>query len=325
MSWPAISCRGLSRRFGEVVAVDRLDLEIEGPGLHGFLGANGAGKTTTLRMLVGLLRPSAGTIRLLGQDPDAPELRRLLGYLPQEPAFYPWMRGDEYVEHVAAIYGIERREARRRAGDLLERCGLGAKARRRRIGGYSGGMRQRLGIAQALVGDPRLLLLDEPVSALDPLGRAEVLELLRELGRDRAVFMSSHILADVERICPRVTILADGRLIADEATAELKARTHRPGLEALIRGDGEALRRRLEALPGVRLAELAAAAEGDPAGSQRLRISCDAPEVAEVEVPRALLDAGARLLALAPREPSLEEVFIHLVGARREDVPEDRT
>lgn len=317
MSWPAVAMRGLSRRFGSVLAVDELDLEVEGPGVFGLLGANGAGKTTTLRMLVGLLEPTRGEVRLLGASVRSPAVRCRVGYLPQAPGLYPWMTAEEHMLHVGDCFGLRRAAARERAGALLSRCGLDDRDRRRRIAGYSGGMRQRLGLALALMGEPAVLMLDEPVSALDPIGRAEVLELLRELGRTAAVFMSSHILADVERVCPRVAILAHGRLIAHESTAALKARAARPGLEALLRGDAAAVAAaaaRVDAIAGAR-AEVVANRDDDPPGTMRLRVTCERSELAEQAVPAALVCGELGLVALAPREASLEDVFIDLVRA----------
>ena len=308
----ALETRGLTRCFGELRAVDQLDLAVQGPGVFGFLGANGAGKTTTIRMLVGLLRPTSGELRLLGESPGADPLavRRRLGYLPQDPAFHPWMSGEEYLLHVGDLFGLSRKEARLRAHELLERCGLEKPAWRRRVGGWSGGMKQRLGIAQALMNRPALVILDEPVSALDPLGRVDVLGLVESLGREVTLFMSSHILADIERVCEEVAILDHGKLLVHEKTASLKRRAVRPTIECVVRGDAAALEKALAAAPWVeRLERLDPTA--DDAIGLRLRVR-DLAE-AELALPKAVVEHGLRLVSLSPARPSLEDVFISLI------------
>jgi len=171
----AIRARGLTKRFGSIVALDGLDLDVPAGSIFGLLGPNGAGKTTTIRILTGLARPTAGAATVVGIEVglDRPELRRRLGYLDQDPRFYGWMRDRELLELVGRLDGLEGAELRDRVGAMLERTGITAVADRR-IGGYSGGMRQRLGIAQALLHRPTIVFLDEPVSSLDPEGRRDV-------------------------------------------------------------------------------------------------------------------------------------------------------
>jgi ABC-2 type transport system ATP-binding protein len=173
------------------------------------LGPNGAGKTTTLKMLSGLLNPTSGTIRFHGQS--GREFRKLIGYLPQYPAFFNWMSGREFLEFTAKLAGMGSKEAAGRANELLERIGL-KDAAKRRIGGYSGGMKQRLGLAQAIIHRPKLLILDEPVSALDPQGRREVMELLKAIKRETTVLFSTHILHDAEEISDDIMIMRGGRI-----------------------------------------------------------------------------------------------------------------
>lgn len=324
MSVPAVELTGLTRRFRDALAVDALTLTVPGPGVFGFLGPNGAGKTTTLRMMAGLLHPTAGEVRLLGESLRASQgaVRRLIGYLPQAPAFPPWLTGEEYLLHVGDLFGLPRSESRVRAGRLLDRCGLDETARKRRVGGYSGGMKQRLGIAQALMNQPRLLLLDEPVSALDPVGRAEVLELVRELGREATVFMSSHILADVERVSEEVAILHRGRLLVHEKTRVLRARAMTPVLRLVVRGDGAALAAKLEGAPAVRELARHAAESADGTPATELRIGGD--DLVELErlVPRVVAETGDALVSLQAALPSLEDVFMRLVGD--EDLVDDQ-
>ena len=201
----AIKCEGLTKRYGNVVALDSLDLSIKERSIFGFLGPNGAGKTTTVKLLVGLSNPTVGRAWIAGQEvtPEAIGLRKKIGYLPEVPAFYNWMNGPEFLSFVGELHHLSKAEIKNRSDELLELVELKETAKRR-IGGYSRGMRQRLGIAQALMNRPEVLFLDEPCSALDPIGRREVLELIKRLSAGATVFMSTHILSDVERVCDSV-------------------------------------------------------------------------------------------------------------------------
>ena len=209
----AIRCQGLTRYYGEIKAVEDLDLAVPYGSIFGFLGRNGAGKTTTIRMLTGLAHPTRGSawvsgVETTGSDSTA---RRLFGYLPQAPAFYTWMNPREYLDYCARLFGLSPAERRQRIAEILELVGLQAAAHRR-IGGFSGGMLQRMGIAQAMLHNPPVLFLDEPTSSLDPAGRHEVLELIAQLRGRVTVFLSSHILSDVERVCDTIAIIRSGRL-----------------------------------------------------------------------------------------------------------------
>lgn len=313
----AVACRGLRKRFagpgGGVLAVDDLDLVVPAGSIFGLLGANGAGKTTTLRLITGLARPTAGTVEIDGrtQRPDDPASRRDIGVLDQAPRFYGWMRGRELVEFSARLAGLSPGEARQRAVAVLERVGL-ADAGRRRIGGYSGGMRQRLGIAAALVAEPRLLVLDEPVSSLDPEGRRDLLALIAELRGSATVLFSSHVLDDVERICDRVGILAGGRLVADSPLTALLSRyaADRFRLEPAVDQASavDAFTATLAAAPWCTAVERDGAAlvvRVDEAAIDRLL-----PEV---------VAASLRLERFERVRPTLEDVFLQLVGRRDGD------
>jgi len=227
----AIRTEGLHKHFGPVHALDGLDITVTPGTVFGFLGPNGAGKTTTLRILTGLAQATAGRAWIMGQEVGKGETRQHFGYLPDVPAYYGWMNAREYlVDFVAPLFGLRPADARKRADELLAMAGLVDDAKRR-IRGYSRGMRQRLGIAQALMHRPSLLLLDEPVSALDPLGRHEVLEFIAGLRGQVTIFMSTHILNDVERVCDTVGILAKGRLIIQAGREELLERYAQPVVE----------------------------------------------------------------------------------------------
>ena len=310
----AIRTHGLTKRFGTILAVDRLDLEVPAGSVFGFLGPNGAGKTTTLRMLTGLARPSAGTAEVAGIPIglDRPELRRRLGYLDQDPRYYGWMRGRELLELVGRLAGLDGAELRTRTAEMLDRTGL-TEAWNRRIGGYSGGMRQRLGIAQALIHRPAIVFLDEPVSSLDPEGRRDVLELIAGLRGEMTVVLSTHVLGDVERVCDRVAILDRGRLVTESGLEALLAEHARPIYrlvpEAGQDGAVEALTARLAA------AAWAGGIDREPGGVVRVAVHDEAR--ASAEILPLVVGAGVRLAAFERVRPTLEDVFLELVGPTR--------
>jgi len=218
----AIYCEGLTKHYGEVIALDDLTLSVPYGSIFGFLGRNGAGKTTTMRLLAGLALPTVGRAWVAGRETTSasPAARARFGYLPQAPAFYTWMTAREYLDYVGQIQGLDSGERKRQIAELLELSGL-KDAARRRVGGFSGGMVQRLGIAQALLGNSPVLLLDEPTSALDPAGRSEVLDMLAGLRGKTTVFLSSHILSDIERVCDTLAVLHHGRLVLVSGRGEL--------------------------------------------------------------------------------------------------------
>ncbi|MBN2439971.1 MAG: ABC transporter ATP-binding protein [Spirochaetales bacterium] len=204
-------------------AIQGLHLELEDHTIFGYLGPNGAGKTTTIKIMIGLMKPTTGEVFInnLPVSIRHSDFRKDIGYLAQSPLFYPHLTGHEFLEFTGRLCGMTGKESRQRAGELLTMSGMEA-ASGRRISTYSGGMIQRLGIAQALMNRPKLLFLDEPVSSLDPIGRKEVLEFIRKLKQDTTVFMSTHILEDVERICDHIGIINQGRIITMEKTSVLK-------------------------------------------------------------------------------------------------------
>ncbi len=228
-----IRIENLVKTYGTVRALDGLSLTVERGAVYGFLGPNGAGKTTSMRILSGLARPDGGRAWILDKEigQSGVDVRSLIGVLPEEPAFYGWMTPREYLcDFVAPLYNIRGQAAVRRADELLETVGL-KNAANRRIGGFSRGMRQRMGLAQALVHRPPVLLLDEPVSALDPAGRKEVLDLIETLRGLTTILLSTHILADVERVCDVIGIIAKGQLVVQARRDDLLARYVTPLFE----------------------------------------------------------------------------------------------
>jgi ABC-2 type transport system ATP-binding protein len=304
----SIRIQGLTKTYGPVRALDGLDLVVEPGTVFGFLGPNGAGKTTTIRILAGLARPDGGQAFVAG-EPVGPEgrARAKVGYLPEEPHFYPWMRAEEFLaSYVGGLFGLPRHEARARAGELLERVGL-SEAGRRRIAGFSRGMRQRLGLAQALMNQPQVLLLDEPVSALDPGGRKEILELIGGLNEQATVFMSTHILADVDRICDTIGVIDHGRLVARETRDALLDRYAIPAVEVEFEEGPEAVTRWAEAMERL---PAAAAVEVD---GRKVRVHLAGSAGAAAEVQRRALGSSLTILEYRIARPSLEDVFLRLV------------
>jgi len=210
----AIRCEHLTRTYGEVTALDDLSLTIEPGSIFGYLGRNGAGKTTTMRLLTGQARPTSGRAWLDGVEtlPGDNPSRGRFGYLPQSPVFYGWMTPREYLDYVGRLHSMDSTERGRRADEVLDLMGL-VEVANRRIRGFSGGMQQRLGIAQALLHEPPILFLDEPTNGLDPAGRHEILDLIAGLRGSVTVFLSSHIIVDVDRICDTIGVLHRGRLL----------------------------------------------------------------------------------------------------------------
>lgn len=228
----ALVVKGLSKQFGNFKAVSELDLSIKENTIFGFLGPNGAGKTTTLRMIVGLSKPTSGEISILGNKVvfGQIETNRLFGYLPEAPAFYGWMSGKEYLGFVGKLLDLSESKRNKETERLLELVNL-QDAGKKKIAAYSNGMKQRLGIAQALIGNPKLLILDEPVSALDPIGRREVLQIIEKLKKEKTILMSTHILGDVDRVCDEVAIISNGKLIVQAPLGDLKKKYATPILE----------------------------------------------------------------------------------------------
>lgn len=303
---PALELRELAKHYGTVRALDGVDLEVPRGSVFGFLGPNGAGKTTALRILTGLSRPSSGEARVLGHDvvSATDEVRGRIGYLPDVPGFYPWMTARELLRFAGRLFGLSARTLEQRVAALLDLAGLAGVDNR--VGGYSRGMRQRLGVAQALINAPELLMLDEPTSALDPIGRKSVLDMVASLRGRTTVFFSTHILSDVERVCDTVAILHEGRVAAQAPIDELKARYGVQKIALEVTGEHEVL------LEAFRHAPWASAVERVANG--RLELTVADVAAAQVEVPAAVAARGVGIRRLETVEVTLEDVFVDLVG-----------
>lgn len=297
---PAVSARGLHKRYGRHVALAALDLHIEPGQVVGLLGPNGAGKTTTVKILTGLVRATAGHAELFGVPAGDPAARRRLGYLPEHFRFPEWLTALELLRFHARLAGHDGRHEAGRLHDLLAVVGLEGRGEER-IRGYSKGMTQRLGLAQALVGEPDLVLLDEPTSALDPLGRREIRELIRALARQGvAVLLNSHLLSEVELVCDHVVVINHGVVLRSGTLDDVRSTS----LEVRIRLD------RVDA----RMRDLVA-------GHGRIVAADDTEILLGIDdhdvVPRLAVDlvqAGARVRALVPLQRSLEDAFVGLVS-----------
>jgi ABC-2 type transport system ATP-binding protein len=313
---PAIRARGLSKRFGSILALDGLDLDVPAGSIFGLLGPNGAGKTTTIRILTGLAQPSGGTAEVTGIEVglDRPGLRRHLGYLDQDPRFYGWMRARELLELVGRLAGLDGPVLRARVADVLDLTGL-TDAAERRIGGFSGGMRQRLGIGQALLHRPEIVFLDEPVSSLDPEGRRDLLDLIAGLRGSTTVVLSTHVLSDVERVCDRVAILDRGRLVTEGPLEALLAEHARPIYCLTPELDQDAAVGRL--IDRLRASTWASDVTLGTGGI--VRVAVNEPAAAAGAILPLVVEGNVRLAAFERARPTLEDVFLELVGPKRAD------
>lgn len=290
-----IQTTGLSKRYRpDIMAVDGLSMKVRRGEVYGFVGPNGSGKTTTMRMLLGLVRPSSGDCEVIGEKPGSPEALARLGALVETPAFYPYLSGRDNLRVLARHAGV----ANSRINPVLEEVELARRADHR-FKSYSLGMKQRLGVAAALLKDPELLILDEPTNGLDPAGMAEMRQLVRTLGQgDRTVLLSSHLMGEVEQICNRVGVLKDGKLVTEGKIDELR------------RGG----RLRLRAEPVSRVRELLENMEGvgkiESLDDNFFSVEVDPSRAAEIN--RRLVSAGIEVGELYPVRLSLESVFLDL-------------
>ncbi|MEO7963942.1 MAG: ABC transporter ATP-binding protein [Gemmatimonadaceae bacterium] len=300
----ALEVQSLRKSFDSTLALDDLTLSVPHGSIFGFLGPNGAGKTTTIRILTGLARASAGSVRVLGREqrPGARDVMREVGFLPDVPGFYDWMMAPEFLLFAGRLFGLGGQLLRTRIDDLLDLAGLTSVGTR--IGGYSRGMKQRLGIAQALINSPKLLILDEPTSALDPIGRREVLQTVASLRGRATVFFSTHILADVERICDTVALLDRGRLVANGSVSELKQQTGVHRVTVTVDGDPRALATQLQGAPWLTTCEIR---------DSSMRLTVSDAQAAAREIPRAIVHGGFGLVRFEEEELSLEDAFVRLV------------
>lgn len=294
-----IETDSLTKMYGKKVGCSEICLSVEGGQIFGFLGPNGAGKSTLVKMLVGLLFPTSGTARILGRPLGDLEARRRIGFLPENFRYQGWLTGEELLAFHASLYGMNRAEKKRRIPAVLEQVGLGGREKQK-VGSYSKGMQQRVGLACALLPDPDLIFLDEPTSALDPLGRREVREIMVDLrNRGKTVFLNSHLLSEIEMICDRVAIINKGRIVAGGTLEELLAKTVEVEMQ-------------VEGLTPQMLAELSALSRSVAVDGRLVKLSLgdreEIPALAE-----AVVRNGGQLFSLGSRNNSLEDLFVDLI------------
>lgn len=301
----AVVIEGLTKVYGRVRALDGVDLTVPEGSVYGFLGPNGAGKTTTLRILSGLSRPTSGRASVFGRDVVGASnaVRAQIGFLPDVPGFYSWMTAREFLRFAGGLFGLSGSDLETRVDALLELAGLrGVEAR---VGGFSRGMKQRLGVAQALVNSPRLLMLDEPTSALDPMGRKDVLEMIAALRGRTTVFFSTHILTDVERVCDTVAVLHEGRVVHESSIEDMKGSVGSRRLTIVVEDGADQLATSLSRESWL------VSIERD---ANTLEIVASDETAARRAVPAAVASNGLALVRFAAEERTLEDVFVEIVG-----------
>ncbi len=306
----AISIKNLSKYYKNVKALDNLTLEIPENVVFGFLGPNGAGKTTTVKLLTGFSQPTSGKAFVAGEEIGNGNLnlRAKTGLLPDVPTFYDWMSGREFLYWVGELFHFPKAEIRTRTEELLQLVEL-EKAANRRIGGYSRGMKQRLGIAQALFNHPKVLFLDEPTSALDPIGRRDVLTLVKRLKQEATIFMSTHILADVERVCDMVAIVNKGKLVLVSTVEALREKYARSVFDMEFLEDGRSFAEKLASIAYLSEPEII----GEN-GTQVLRIKALDVKQARSQLPRLIAESGLTLSRYELSVPNLEDIFLEVIN-----------
>src|SRR5438876_9546746 len=301
---PAVEIEGLRKVYQQIIAVDDISLVTYRGEAFGFLGPNGAGKSTVVKILTGLVVPTQGTVRVLGQPVNHVHIRRQVGYLPEFPSFHRWLKARDFLEFHGRLYGLRSTFLEKRIREVLEMVGLAGRENQK-LGTFSKGMLQRIGLAQAIIHKPHLVILDELVSGLDPVGQRDMRELLRELKTEgTSIFLNSHLLADVEAICDRVAIINQGRILKVGAPADLFDK--KKILEVRVDHVSEELFKRL------RTVALDIQYADDKPDTLLIEIARDeqAADIADI-----IHACGARLYTLAPRHLSLEQIFFQTIDA----------
>lgn len=304
----AVETQHLRKEYGSNVAVKDLTLQIARGEVFGFLGPNGAGKSTTVKMLLDLVRPTGGTVKLFGQPPGKPRMRAKVGFLPEHFRFHEWLRASEFLMFHGKLYGMSTADLKERIPELLELVGLTNSAQMR-LSKFSKGMLQRIGLAQAMLNQPELIFLDEPTSGLDPLGRRLVRDIIRRLkARGTTIFLNSHFLSEVEITCDRVAFIKTGQIVRIDTMTDLLDQ----GTEVVLRVDilKPELRERLEHL-GTRL----------QVSGSTVSMMVDNQEIIP-EIARLIHQQGVNLYELSPRQKSLEEIFVDIIEGSPDEYPD---
>jgi ABC-2 type transport system ATP-binding protein len=317
-----IKVEDLTKRYARHVAVNHISFEVEKGQIVGFLGPNGAGKTTTMRMLTCFMPPTEGSAQVAGFDVVAKpmEVKKRIGYLPESPPVYPEMEVDEYLNFVGRIKRMDKAGLKARIGEVEEKCAI-TDVRKKEIGKLSKGYRQRVGLAQAILHNPDVLVLDEPTAGLDPHQIIETRELIKGLAGEHTIILSTHILSEVEQTCQRVIIINKGKLVATDTVENLSRRLHGAetvALEVIAGGESpDAVRLRLERVPGVAKAIFKDAKDG----VTRFTVESEKDRHIRPELAKSVISAGWQLNELHAMGASLEEIFLELTASK--DEPEE--
>jgi ABC-2 type transport system ATP-binding protein len=304
----AIETSGLTKRYGTLTAVNKLNLKVQRNSVHGFLGPNGAGKTTTIKILVGLLKPNEGNVKVLGQEVrgDQADSRLGIGYMPELPKFPKHLKGRELLDIYGRMFGMTEQHRREQIPKLIELVGLKGRENDL-IGKYSKGMQQRIGIAQALLNNPELIILDEPSLGLDPVGMVEVRELMKAIAKEgMTVFVSSHLLFEVEQVCTHVTIINRGNMLVSDTLQNVSSMLAGPAaIHVEVANLSVAVVEAVKALPFVSEVTF----DGD-----KLRIRLTTHDDVRVQISQQIASAGGIVVGMSTEGSNLEEVFLQLIS-----------
>jgi ABC-2 type transport system ATP-binding protein len=310
-STPEIWTNQLTKIYGRgetsVKAVNKIDISVE-PGVHGFLGPNGAGKTSTINMLIGAISITGGQAKIRGEAAGSLKARRIIGFLPQDPAFYENMSGEQYLNYIGELSGLQKNKAKKKTLELLEKLEL-VEARERLIEKYSEGMKQRIGIAAALIHEPELLILDEPTSNLDPIGRKNIINDIKALSKEVSVFVSSHILSEIEQMCVNVTMINKGKIVLTDTIKNIKKMHSVKGGNNIIildTNDNEKI------IPKLKEKDFITNTWIDQNDNKIHIVPKDTEELQKV-IPRLIIDSDVVLREFYQPETSLQDIFIEIM------------
>ncbi len=306
-----IETTNLTKKYGSLVAVDNLDLKVKADAIHGFLGPNGAGKTTTIKILVGLLKPDGGSVTVLGQELgwDKPDVRSRIGYMPELPKLPKHLKGRELLDIYGRMYGMAKEAREKQVPKLLDMVGLKERGDDL-IGKYSKGMQQRLGMAQALLNEPELVILDEPSLGLDPVGMVEVREIMKEIAKEGvAIFLSSHLLHEVQQVCTHVTIINKGVAVASGTLKEISAKVSGPvAIDAEVDKLSKVVIKKVKELPFV---------TDVTQDGKKLLVEVKTRDDVRSQVSQAITAGGGIVVSMNLKGESLEDVFMDLLAKRK--------
>jgi ABC-2 type transport system ATP-binding protein len=308
-----VETTNLTKKYKSLVAVDKLDLKVQADTIHGFLGPNGAGKTTTIKVLVGLLKPDGGSVSVLGQELgwDKPDVRSRIGYMPELPKLPKHLKGRELLDIYGRMYGMTKEERGKQVPRLLDMVGLKERGNDL-VGTYSKGMQQRLGMAQALLGEPELVILDEPSLGLDPTGMVEVREIMKEMAKEGVtIFLSSHLLHEVQQVCTHVTIINKGVAIASGTLKQISAKVRGPlTIEAEVDKLSEAVIKKVKELPFV---------TNVIKDGKKFSVEVKTRDDVRSQVSQAIAAAGGIVISMNLKGESLEDIFMNLLGKSKKE------